>query len=109
MQEKAEKQEEGNAAEDNLQNMDLLQLRRSDYTDEKEIECFIEESKRSTYLRVYGSRDIMHFIETSFLSTTVLSPDGKVVAFASFDHSPIVHIRYKAGLGNQRTVRQEAL
>ncbi len=91
MQEKAEdKQEEGNAAEDNVQNMDLLQLRRSDYGDEKEIECFIDESKRSTYLRVYSSRDIMHFVETSFLSITVLSPDGKVVAFASFDHSPIV-------------------
>ncbi len=70
--------------------VDDLQLRRSDHEDAKEIEAFIEESKVTTYKRVFAGVDIMNFIETSFLSITVLSPEGKIVAFASFDHSPIV-------------------
>jgi len=90
MQEKADLPEEGDVGVNNLQNMDLLQLRRSDCGDEAEIETFVEESKRPTYLRVFASREILHFIETSFLPITVLSNDGKVVAFAAFDHSPIV-------------------
>jgi len=70
--------------------IDSLQLRRSDHEDAKDIEAFFEESKRTAYTRIFASGDIMHFIETSYLSITVLTADGKVVAFASFDHSPIV-------------------
>jgi predicted cupin superfamily sugar epimerase len=93
MKEKADLPEEGGAADNALQEMDSLQLRRADYGDANQIETFIEESKRSTYLRVYASREIMHLIETSYLAISVLSPDGNVVAFAAFDHSPIVHIQ----------------
>ena len=104
MQERADIPEEGEVAGGEAQNMDLLQLRRADYTDQTEIEAFMEESKLPSYLRVYSGRDIMHFIETSFLSISVLSPDGKVVAFASFDHSPIVTTPLAKSVGNQRTV-----
>jgi predicted cupin superfamily sugar epimerase len=69
---------------------DNLQLRRSDREDAKEIEVFLEESKYAAYTRIFASKDILHLIETSFLSISVLSPEGKIVAFASFDHSPIV-------------------
>ena len=72
--------------------MDELQLRRSDLDDAREIETFVEVGKRATYMRVYSSIEILHLIETSFLSITVLTGDGKIMAFAAFDHSPLVRL-----------------
>ena len=86
--------------------VDSMQLRRSDHEDAKEIEVFLGKSKYALYRRVYASADIMHFIETSFLSISVLTPDGKLVAFAAFDHSPIVWLHlHKLFVGSERSVR----
>lgn len=76
--------------EGSLITKDNLQLRRSDHDDAKDIEGFLVESKFAAYTRIFASKDIIHFIETAFLSITVLSSDQKILAFASFDHSPIV-------------------
>jgi hypothetical protein len=70
--------------------LDQLQLRRSDHDDARDVETFVEVGKRAAYLRVYSNIDILHLVETSFLSITVLTGEGKVVAFAAFDHSPLV-------------------
>lgn len=93
MQGKVDITEEDKHEGENLQNLELLQLRRSDHEDAAQIESYIEVNKRSTYQRVYSSVEIMHFIETAFLPISVLSPDGKVVAFAAVDHSLIVSQR----------------
>lgn len=76
-------------------NYELLQLRRADYEDANAIMLFLEGGKKTKYLHIYSTTEIMHLIETSFLPIVVLLPDGQVVAFATIDHSPLVSLYRK--------------
>ena len=67
-------------------NLEDLIIRRSDHLDVDKITQLIEPSKRNSYNNVYGSFDIIYFIENCFLSITVLTQENQAIqAYAAFD------------------------
>jgi hypothetical protein len=81
---------ENDLYEDKELDIESLILRRSDADDRDHIIGLMDEGHAGSFLNVYENNDILHKIETSCLSISVLNPQGNIIAFASFDDHPQV-------------------